>query len=337
MPAVPASSMAQQTTASAWPSSSGSRSGPATCGDLGRAALAGPGAHRGQPRAERREPPGHGGADGAEADDEHGRVQQRPPGRPAAQSAAGQRGPRVIEPPGQRQQVQHGDLGHAVGVPAGVAGHPADPHAQLGRDRYVHPLQADAVLVDQAEAAGPQDRRADPGAERADHVDAVEVLGHPAGRAGGQLPAGQQRGDGVERQAGADLLPGEQDAHGLPGLREGAEQLADRLAAAGVEGDLDPGVHAARSRRAGGASGRRSGAARRPRRRASTRSRSARSRPRCWPGRRGTRGPSSRARPASGGARRPPAGTTRRTGRTGRRRRSSSAPRRPGRPGCGSC
>ena len=77
--------------------------------------------------------------------------------------------------------------------------------------------------------------------------------------------------------------------------------------------------------RAGGASGRRCGAARRPRRRGSTRSRRARTTRPCWRGRRGSRGPSCRARRASRGARRRAAGTTRRSARTGRRRRSARA------------
>ncbi len=74
--------------------------------------------------------------------------------------------------------------------------------------------------------------------------------------------------------------------------------------------------------RAGRASGRRCGAARRPRRRASTRSRRVRTTRPCWPARRDSRGPACRARRAARGAPRRAADTTRTSGRTGRRRRS---------------
>ena len=120
-----------------------------------------------------------------------------------------------------------------------------------------------------------------------------------------------------------DAGAGARADHGSSASGQVGESSATRRPAAGVERDLlahvPPRLGAAQVR----ASGRRCGAARRPRRRASTRSRRARTRRRCWPARRGSRAPSGRARRAARGAPRRAAGTTRRSARTGRRRRSA--------------
>ena len=171
----------------------GQPAGPATSATFGRPAATGPGAHRGQPRAERREPPGHGGADGAEADDEHGRVQQRPAGGPALSpraSAALASSSRRASASRCRTAISSTLSASPPALPGTRQTHTPSSVATGPRPR---PSRPTPYWCTRPKRPASEDGRADPGAERADHVDAVEVLGHPAGRQCGQLPAGQQR------------------------------------------------------------------------------------------------------------------------------------------------
>ena len=179
--------------------------------DTGRAAKIGMGAHAEQPCSERREPLRERYADSAEADDRHGRPEQKAAGGPDRPAAIGQRRPYVVQPADQREQVQDGQLGDAVGIAADLARNPGHPHAELGRPADVDLFQPDTELVDQAEPAGLEHRGVDPGAQRAHDVDSVQVITDPRGRAGPDRPARQQFGDRVPPQLGGKPVPGEQD------------------------------------------------------------------------------------------------------------------------------
>ena len=159
-----------------------------------RAAELGPGPHAEQPAAERREAAGQCRADGTQAHDQDRRVEQGAADRAIGPAPLRQHGPGLIKPPGQGQQVQHRQLGAAVGIAARVTGDPGDQHAVVRGRPDVHAVQADAELMHQAERAGRDERRADPGTERAEDINTVEVVGDLARRAGRDLPAGQVGG-----------------------------------------------------------------------------------------------------------------------------------------------
>jgi len=110
----------------------------------------------------------------------------------------GQDGARLVEAPGQREQVQHRELGAALRVAADVAGDAGHQHAEFGRPADIDLLDSDAELLHQPERACRQHGRRQPRAERAHHIDAVEVLGDPIRRAAGDVPARQQRGQAAE-------------------------------------------------------------------------------------------------------------------------------------------
>src|ERR1019366_3307485 len=168
------SSMAQHTTASARRSTPCSPAVPvtsATSGGPPRSRLARTPSSRGPTGASRRaadrgQPACNGRPDRAEADHRDRRAEQRAPGRPVRPPPLQQRGPRLVKPPGEGKQVQDGELGHAVGIAAGIARDPRDPDAKLRRRGDVHAIEPDAELMDQAERARLDDAPADRGAER---------------------------------------------------------------------------------------------------------------------------------------------------------------------------
>ncbi len=99
------------------------------------------------------------------------------------------------QPARQCQEMQHRKLSAAVGVAARVAWHPRDENAELGSRRHVHAVQAHAELMHEPERPGRDNRRADPGAERADDVNAVEIVSELVRWAAGKLPTGQVLGE----------------------------------------------------------------------------------------------------------------------------------------------
>ena len=180
----------------------------------GRPAESGTGADPEQPGAERREPGRDRDPDGAQADDHDRRAVQRGTGRPGRPAARRERGPGRRQPPGQGEQVQHGDLRDAVGVAARVTGYPRDQHAEIGRPGDIYLLQADPELMHQPEAARLQHGTFDPGADRADHVGPVQVLADLVPRAADDLPAGQFGGEVGPGQLSGVALAAEQHPHG---------------------------------------------------------------------------------------------------------------------------
>ncbi len=194
--------------------------------------------------------------------------------------------------------------------------------SHCGWPSFFTPLAGDSVDRDQGPLAGDvrtEVRCANCGSHLG-HVFAGEGYGHP------DRPALLHQLDQPEAGARGELIASR------TGHSASSASTSSRLIRARCRTG-SPRARAAGPRsRAGGASGPRSGAAPRPRTRAATRSRRARTRRPCWRARPRTHDPSARAPRAARDAPTPAAGTTRRSGRTGTRTATGRRAHRRGRP-----